>query len=73
MAATAGARRQGGRAGRSGAARRGPKGEDGKALIIVDWRLDRAAYEATPVMSDGTQGAVLQLRELFEQFLGETR
>jgi hypothetical protein len=52
---------------------RGPKGEDGKALTIIDWRLDCAAYEATPVMSDGTHGAVLKLRGLFEQFLGETR
>jgi hypothetical protein len=52
---------------------RGPKGEDGKALTIIGWRLDCAAYEATPVMSDGTQGAALKLRGLFEQFFGETR
>jgi carbohydrate binding protein with CBM5/12 domain len=52
---------------------RGPKGEDGKALTIIDWRLDCTAYEATPVMSDGSYGAVLKLRGLFEQFFREVR
>jgi len=69
-----------GRAGAAGAqgqrgerGERGPKGEDGKALTIIDWRLDCIAYEATPVMSDGTYGAVLKLRGLFEQFFREVR
>jgi hypothetical protein len=52
---------------------RGPQGEDGKALTIIDWRLDCAAYEATPVMSDGSDGAGLKLRGLFEQFFREAR
>jgi hypothetical protein len=52
---------------------RGPKGEDGKALTIIEWRLDCTAYAATPVMSDGTCGAVLKLRGLFEQFFREVR
>jgi hypothetical protein len=52
---------------------RGPKGEDGAALTIIDWRLDCTAYEATPVMSDGSDGAVLKLRGLFEQFFKEVR
>jgi len=52
---------------------RGPKGENGKALTIIDWRLDCTAYEATPVMSDGSYGAVLKLRGLFEQFFSEVR
>jgi hypothetical protein len=42
-------------------------------LTIIDWRLNCAAYEATPVMSDGSAGAVLKLRELFEQFFSEVR
>jgi hypothetical protein len=29
--------------------------------------------EATPVMSDGSDGAVLKLRELFEQFFSKVR
>jgi len=66
-----------GRAGAPGAqgqrGERGPKGEDGKALTIIDWRLDRTAYEATPVMSDGSYGAALKLRGLFEQFFSEVR
>ena len=66
-----------GRAGAPGAqgqrGERGPKGEDGKALTIIDWRLDCTAYEATPVMSDGSCGAVLKLRGLFEQFFREVR
>jgi hypothetical protein len=66
-----------GRAGAPGAqgqrGERGPKGEDGKALTIIDWRLDCTAYEATPVMSDGSYGAVLKLRGLFEQFFREVR
>jgi len=66
-----------GRAGAPGAqgqrGERGPKGDDGKALTIIDWRLDCTAYEATPVMSDGTCGAVLKLRGLFEQFFREVR
>jgi hypothetical protein len=52
---------------------RGQKGEDGNALTIIDWRLDCAAYEATPIMSDGSDGAVLKLRGLFEQFFSEAR
>jgi hypothetical protein len=52
---------------------RGPKGEDGKALTIIDWRLDCTAYEATPVMSDGSDGAVLKLCGLFQQFFREIR
>jgi hypothetical protein len=52
---------------------RGPKGEVGDALTIIDWRLNSSSYEATPVMSDGSDGAVLKLRELFEQFFSEFR
>jgi hypothetical protein len=36
-------------------------------------RVDPRAYAAVPVMSDGSEGAPLVLRDLFEQFLTETR
>jgi hypothetical protein len=45
---------------------RGPRGE--ATPTIISWVLDRARYTAVPTMSDGTQGAVLELRELFVQF-----
>jgi hypothetical protein len=49
---------------------RGPKGDPGlSGATICDWKIDRARYVATPVMSDGREGPPLELRELFEQFL----
>jgi hypothetical protein len=54
---------------------RGKKGERGEpgedAPTIVSWTLDRKNYCAVPTMSNGTQGAVLELRGLFEQFCDE--
>jgi hypothetical protein len=47
----------------------GPSGVD--AAAVVGWKIDRAAYTVTPVMSDGTSGPPLNLRELFQQFLDE--
>jgi len=53
---------------------RGPKGDPGlSGVTIRDWKIDRARYVATPVMSDGREGPPLELRGLFEQFLLETR
>jgi hypothetical protein len=53
---------------------RGPKGDAGATgATIRDWKIDRARYIATPVMSDGSEGPPLELRGLFEQFLHETR
>ena len=53
---------------------RGPKGDPGSTgATIRDWKIDRARYVATPVMSDGREGPPLELRGLFEQFLHETR
>ncbi len=53
---------------------RGPKGDAGASgATIRDWKIDRAHYVATPVMSDGSEGPPLELRGLFEQFLHETR
>jgi hypothetical protein len=49
---------------------RGPTGLSG--ATIRDWKIDRARYVATPVMSDGSEGPPLELRGLFEQFLHET-
>jgi hypothetical protein len=60
------------------AGERGPQGDRGStgaaglpgkdAAGIVCWTIDRAAYAVTPIMSDGTSGPPLNLRELFEQF-----
>jgi len=53
---------------------RGPKGEPGlSGATIREWKIDRARYVATPLMSDGREGPPLELRGLFEQFLHETR
>ncbi|HMF27793.1 MAG TPA: hypothetical protein VKE42_03420 [Candidatus Cybelea sp.] len=49
----------------------GARGEDGPT--IINWTLDRKRYCAVPTLSNGTQGAVLELRGLFEQFLLETQ
>jgi hypothetical protein len=67
--------------GRRGAAgekgERGPPGPRGDAGLsgatIRDWKIDRARYVATPVMSDGSDGPPLELRGLFEQFFSEVR
>jgi hypothetical protein len=50
---------------------RGLPGEPG--AVQVGWRVDPRAYAAVPVMSDGSEGAPLVLRDLFEQFHAETR
>jgi len=42
-----------------------------KGATIREWKIDRARYVATPVMSDGREGPPLELRELFEQFLAD--
>ena len=39
--------------------------------LVRDWKIDRARYLATPIMSDGREGPPLELRGLFEQFLLE--
>jgi hypothetical protein len=54
----------------------GKDGVDGRAgrdaPRITDWVVNRENYTATPVMSDGTRGAVLDLRLLFERYNAET-
>jgi hypothetical protein len=54
----------------------GEKGERGApgadAPKISGWKRDRKRFVATPVMSDGTLGPELDLRDFFEQFQIET-
>jgi len=53
---------------------RGQKGDKGDpGPVILDWEIDRASYQAVPIMSDGALGPPLALRGLFEQFHEETR
>jgi len=48
---------------------RGERGDQGPAVpTIKQWRIDRAAFAAVPILSDGGEGAPLQLRVLFEQY-----
>jgi hypothetical protein len=52
----------------------GPRGEPGSAAKnIIDWRVDAKDYLATPIMDDGSAAAPIPLREMFAQFLDETR
>jgi hypothetical protein len=52
---------------------KGERGARGEATpTIVSWTIDRAHYSAVPTLSNGTQGAVLELRGLFEQYQLET-
>jgi hypothetical protein len=53
--------------------RDGVDGKNGKdAARITSWLINRADYSATPIMSDGSRGAPLELRELFQRFNDET-
>jgi hypothetical protein len=56
----------------------GPRGERGPAGLtgpagpaIKNGQIDWERYQATPLMSDGSEGPTLELRPLFEQFLME--
>ena len=59
-----------GHEGRPGArGERGARGEPGKAApTITAGTLDSDNFTATPILSDGTTGATLRLRPLFEAF-----
>jgi hypothetical protein len=51
---------------------KGEKGENGEpGPTILGWEIDRANYQAVPIMSDGKHGPPLMLRALFEQFHDE--
>jgi hypothetical protein len=59
-----------GRAGQRGL--RGREGAAGRnALTWVGVKVDRASYSLVAVMSDGSEGPVIPLRPLFEQYHGE--
>jgi hypothetical protein len=38
---------------------------------MKSWQIVWERYQATPLMSDGSEGPTLELRSLFEQFLME--
>jgi hypothetical protein len=65
-----------GKPGRRGESITGPRGEKGEkgepGPSIVSWQIDRERYRASPLMSNGTGGPMLELRGLFKQFLDET-
>jgi hypothetical protein len=53
---------------------RGKHGLPGQAApTILLWQIDCERYQATPLMSDGTEGPTLELRPLFDQFHNEAR
>jgi hypothetical protein len=55
--------------------KRGEKGEHGLRgeRGAVRYQIDRKAYAIIPVHDDGSAGAAIPIRELFEQFERETR
>jgi hypothetical protein len=61
-----------GRDGRDGVGQIGPRGEPGPpgkaAPTIAAWATDDDAFSATPILSDGSNGAVLRLRGMFEAY-----
>src|SRR5262249_8488064 len=52
----------------------GPQGNPGlSGATIVDWKIDREKYVATPLMSDGRDGPPLELLGLFQQFFADVQ
>jgi hypothetical protein len=67
LIASQGKRGTAGEKGERGSA--GPKGDVGASgATILGWKIDRARYVATPIMTDGSEGPPLELRGLYEQF-----
>jgi hypothetical protein len=64
-----------GKAGKPGErGEKGSRGEQGPAgREIIAWSVDNKNYSIVPIMSDGSHGEVVVLRDLFERFLAETR
>jgi hypothetical protein len=53
---------------------RGPAGPPGLAAAqVIGWKIDRARYRAVPFFQDGKPGPAIELRDLFQQFLIDTR
>jgi hypothetical protein len=63
-----GERGEPGKVGQSG--RKGERGPSGPA--IEEWRIAREHFCAIPFLSDGTSGAKLNLRALFEEYQNQT-
>jgi hypothetical protein len=55
---------------------RGPRGERGgrgeHAPTIKAWLVNKTKFSAAPILSDGTIGAPLELKGLFQEFLDQT-
>jgi hypothetical protein len=50
----------------------GPKGEHGApSPTILAWKVDRQSYSVTPILSDGSEVAPIEMRALFEQYHDE--
>lgn len=72
LIASAGHGKTGPRGERGEPGARGERGAAGaSAPTILGWKLDRASYTATPMMSDNSDVEPLKLRVLFEQFHSE--
>jgi hypothetical protein len=69
----ASAGRSGGRGERGEQGPRGMQGPKGDPVSITGWEVDAASYMATPILSGGHKGPPLQLRDLFKQFIADTR
>jgi hypothetical protein len=52
--------------------RKGERGQKGEATpTIINWTVDAVHYRLVPTLSNGTQGAAIELRPLLQQFLDE--
>jgi hypothetical protein len=69
----ASAGRSGGRGEKGDQGPRGMQGPKGDPVSIIGWEIDAASYTASPIMSGGQKGPPLQLRDLFKQFVADTR
>jgi hypothetical protein len=50
---------------------KGEKGERAPTPVISSWHTDVKRYITSPLMSDGSVGAPLELRPLFQKFLDD--
>jgi hypothetical protein len=48
----------------------GMPGKDGSSFLM--WKIDRASYMITPILSDGTEAEPIRMRDLFEQYNEES-
>ena len=51
---------------------RGERGLPGVPVVLKGWVIERSKFVAIPLLSDGSRGPPLELRELFEQFQTDT-